>query len=1301
MRYLFINRVCLIFFVLVLFLNLCDQVLFSQPARVPFPDYSSSPSIPTTSPTISPSTSPNPLPPLMPTLQPTTNITNKTPNNTTETNPNTPQEQPKQITTKREKHDAIVLFNPNSGHSVVLPGGWSVDVLEDFAKFLMHGANVTTTNFVINSIIAKGQLVDSRIETTVQFNISTNSDKAIKIPLGLKEGVIPAANNNQPKPELSYNYSSKSNITITVDPADGQYIAIITPPPHTTPTQNTTPTLATPTLTTPALSTTPIAAPAKVADEHHEISLTLWFPVNKLSDGSYKLAVSFPLAVSSQFVLKIPTPNITATTQAPLIDSSQVDNGKVTQFTILGLRPNFDISWRKKNTETVELRPILEIKDADILVQIDPRFISYDATLPVRSLQNTFDKFLVRLPKGAALDIENSEKFAANGGYSIKLLSDEERNTINNQQNKTNNDNNDQTKSDQSAIVEIQTSQKTLGPVNIRLIATRRLQAASAAVASDWNEIEGFEVLGAQRQYGILSVSIPDGMRPNWRSIRGINRVDILPADGIAAQFRFSLQPFLLRGQIITPQVRTNIKPEYQIKIEKGMLSMTMRIACMAPWTQVNSISVKLFDWQWSGEILPANIINIGGIEQTAEGILNVPLSNIPEDDFEIELKLYKKIDPETLPPANNSQPERKLLSLRFPQPQASWVEPSMIVIVPADNVDLTPVVDVADPKMPHTVGLTRVSRRTTRINIELPERQRKPMIYQSDLPNPIFVAEAEFHRQKLEAEIKTDIKLLDQKEQVHEIISYDVAYEPVDRINLAIPRMLDTHGTGEYGGIQAFIGNTFLRLRDAAPTENDNEQDKNDYVKKFIMLPEAIIGKFDLGVKYSIPPVNVSEDLSESVLVPFVKPLNVTINSHKVNLIAPAGVNAELRDESKTQWKNIGTILPATNTKNNNTQNNSTDDSKLPDASEPQIPPPKISPRLQRTVVLESTSYNTKTQNPNSNDAIATEVDPERLQLLVSAQDHDIFGTTIVERAWIQTWLSDSARVERAIYVVNSSRDTLTIRVPDRVLPSKITVKKNGTTIPVELAKESQINIPLHESESGQTNVIEIWYQVPGIFRNKIQQVQFSLPQFTGDVLVRREYWQLILPYGKFIPFSPSGWIPEYRYRSNGLMTQQKLAFTMPDVGIPKKNIDEIIVSNNTSQFLFSSLSSLNSASFILVDGSVIVLLSSSVVLFVGLVLIYFPKTRYFVLILVLAVILPMLLFFQPVSGLLFLQAATIGIVLVIIAGYVYRLFYSEKQWTLPKETIKETDVYSVILDESTSKTHGQNYSKSATIGR
>ncbi|MDR1925926.1 MAG: hypothetical protein LBQ66_16280 [Planctomycetaceae bacterium] len=1346
-------------------------------SNLSFPSANGSPNYPPNNSSPQPITPASPLPPLPAPLPPNffpPNRTTQPNNNPTTTQPQTEQNQnttPKRTTTiEREKHDSVILFNTGNSHSVVLPGDWSVDVLEEFARFITRDENIAPQNYTINKITAQGKLTDQKIESTILLSITTISEKTIKIPLNLKEGILPPTTQTQNQKQQPYQYTGNSNFFLTVDPTNGQYVAVISPK-----IQNNNP-------------TTP-----KKSEQYHEIKLNLWFPTTKLTDGRRRLSISFPQAVSSQFILTIPTPNIIANTnQDTLLDTTQTNNGNNTQFTLLGLKPNFDITWRKKNIEQIENRPVIEIKDASIIAQLDPRFIAYDATLPIRCLQNSFDKFLIRLPKEAALDTENSEKFATNNGYSIRTLSTEELNTLNKQHPHHNNQNNN-TNTNQTTIIEIQTPQKISGTLNVRLLATRRFTQptttttpAATPQTNEWNDIEGFEVIGAQRQYGTLSITVPDGLRPNWRAVRGINRIDptnnttqtILnppttptpettptqpPQTAInnnsnSTQFRFTLQPFLLRGQIISPQVRTNIKPEYQVNIAKNTVSMTARFVCSVPGSNSQTLRIQLFDWQWNGKISPANIVNVGGIELNNDGILNIPVSNIVDDEFEIELNLHRQIDslPKEAKPdsAQETDPiteqkeltteqkeltteqkelttEQKELVLRFPQPQASWVEPSVIAVIPADNIDIFPVSSSAKTE-PRSSGLTRINRRTADINIDLPQRQREPLIYQSNLPDPILVAKIEPHDQELRAEINTNVRLLASNEQVTETVTYDVAYEPVDRLDFEVPRSLDAHGTGEYGGIQVFIGSTFLRLRDVAATSKTDEQKKDEYVKKFIILPEAMIGKFNLGIQYSLPPINVTKDLSASVLLPFVKPTNAKINSHKVNIFAPAGVNTELHDESKPNWKNNGTITQQqinTEQNNNTTKENLTDNKNKTTTNKSRL-------QLLRTTIFESTAYNHKTEidkhdnnttttntverdpvdfNADMRDDLGAGVnvdlrgvgdvvvvdllrrDPYRLHLLVSAGEHDIFGLSMVERSWVQTWLTDTVRVDRAVYLINTSRDVVVIKLPERVVAGKVAVKKGGESIPVELSAGLELSIPMLESENGRLIPIEVWYQVAGNFRNKIQ---LSFPQFDNEVLVRRAYWQLILSPNRHILFLPEGWISEYRQTYNSLFVRRKPLLVMGDVGISGKIVEDVVIPDNASQFLFSSISPPELTEFVVVGRPVLVLLSSSVVLFVGLLLIYFPKVRYIGSVFVLCVSFFAALFYSAVSALLFLQAASIGVVLALVAGYVYWLCYREKQWIFPQERSRASEeVYSVIVDDSSHRTHDQNNPKSATI--
>ncbi|GHT32688.1 hypothetical protein FACS1894214_4630 [Planctomycetales bacterium] len=92
--------------------------------------------------------------------------------------------------------DAVILFNPAGKRSVVLPGGWTLDVLDEFSRFLVKEQQDPVLPFTIQSITANGNVVQNRAETTVRFVITTTGSQAVRIPLGMKEGILPFADSN-------------------------------------------------------------------------------------------------------------------------------------------------------------------------------------------------------------------------------------------------------------------------------------------------------------------------------------------------------------------------------------------------------------------------------------------------------------------------------------------------------------------------------------------------------------------------------------------------------------------------------------------------------------------------------------------------------------------------------------------------------------------------------------------------------------------------------------------------------------------------------------------------------------------------------------------------------------------------------------------------------------------------------------------------------------------------------------------------------------------------------------------------
>ncbi|MDR0705278.1 MAG: hypothetical protein LBF88_09855 [Planctomycetaceae bacterium] len=1147
--------------------------------------------------------------------------------------------------------DAVVIFNNEGKRLLHLPKGWSLEDLDDFWNFLLRDRKNPLPPFALQEINVIGRVAGLHVEAEIRILLTTFNNRPLLIPIGMKEGILPVAGKSKPI------YHGPSSFDLTVDPQSGQYLVLIRPQVRE-PVNRQPEIPATESLTTSTTSTTEPAAepiteseihvpltekltaklPEKtknntfdnkfdtkekkeektLSEQHHELILPFWFPLNRIGNEENRLVISFPQAVSSQLVLTVPEKEIAATvSQGSLLHSSETPDKHATQFKILGLSPDFELSWRQKKAEPINDRPVLYVEDASIKVQLEEKSTVYDAIIPVRCPPSAvFDRLRIRLPQGTVLDRETTEKYAA-GGYSFDLVNEETA---------------------ASPILEIRLPRKTSGAVNIRLKAIQQLDTEKQDV---WRDLGGFEVVGAERQFGYLTAVVPADMRSNWKPIRGIRRTEMTDSvtyEEADARFEFFAQPFLLQGRIVTPQPRTNVKPEYQIGINKGSLSLTARLAYEVLGSKTEHIAIRLAGWKWNGEIKPSNIIDTVGAEQDENGLLTIPFRTPTDGSFEIELKAYR-------PLATEEGEGKQRLVVPLPQPLVTWSEPAPVVIVPADNVEVIPIdedsdsglfspeyesasgsgADNAAPK--RTVGLTRRSRRSQTIRIDIPDRQQEPLFYRTEPVEAIFVADIRYHRQKITTTMRTEIRLRDQNDQVNQIISYDVSYVPVEKLYFLVPKSLE-----ENGHLQVKIGNRSLELRDVtlAGTETEPEH----WSRKLVMLPEALF-KFQLVFRYSIPPVPIEYDMTTPFSLSFIRPMETLVSDHRVNLVVPPGYLIELHDDVNRFW-NVTT----------------------PD----------------------SATLGTSFQSLQT---------PDKISLLISLSNHAALGTTVIERAWIQTWLTGSLRQDRGIYQITSDRESVTINLPQAAAKGKVFVSIDRTPVLADISSKGELILPLTPEQRQRSVLAEIVYRFP--FEAVRNWVELDLPHFDSESLIRCEYWQVILPTDWHILGIPDNWTPEYHWAWNNLFWGRVPSLQKKDIGLPDDTPESPAISIRSNQYLFSSLHPASQASFYIAGRSMIVLFSSGLSLLIGLTLIYFPRTRYAGSLFGLGVALLAVFFYRPAPVLLILQASSFGIFLALGAAYVYRIVYhDEKKWIVPVSrtwdvSSQPSKVYSVIVDGET----------------
>jgi hypothetical protein len=138
--------------------------------------------------------------------------------------------------------------------------------------------------------------------------------------------------------------------------------------------------------------------------------------------------------------------------------------------------------------------------------------------------------------------------------------------------------------------------------------------------------------------------------------------------------------------------------------------------------------------------------------------------------------------------------------------------------------------------------------------------------------------------------------------------------------------------------------------------------------------------------------------------------------------------------------------------------------------------------------------------------------------------------GGQFVDRAWLQTWLTDAVRHDRAVFRLRSRQHALGLQLPPDTVPDSLEVRLNGQLLENATLNGGRLQIEIPQLE--ERHVLDLRYTVPqqraGWF-----QTQCWLPRFTGGAFLREPmYWQLILPANEHLATVPASCLPAYQWR-------------------------------------------------------------------------------------------------------------------------------------------------------------------------
>ncbi len=985
--------------------------------------------------------------------------------------------------------------------------GWTIEELEELYQ-LKHGLKQReqSPRFSLQWMSVTGVAKKGYADLTVQFKIFVREGQVARIPLRLNQAVLHDA----------VQYKGSGQETLDFEEGGEGYVLFL----------------------------------RGGAGQTHELTLKVLVPLSEVG-AETRLKLSAPRATSSELKLQVPVPDAVARVSdgATLLPPAGA-NGSGTELTVLGLGGDLELAWRKHGDPSVEVVPVLEAVGA-ILAKADSREIDLEARLQVRAYGGQFDRFRVRLPKGAELVSTNTT------GYTLVPVPAA----------------NDTSAADAGPLVEVQLAKKVSGEVEVSL--TARLSQESGSVAG-WTDLAGFEVVGAVRQWGYIAVSAVGDWHVLWGPSRGVRQRDELPkwlrSDNLVAGYEYFHQPFSLTARVVPRRTRISVEPEYLLLVEAKQVRLEAKLKYAVRGAKVFALNVELPNWQLE-EVGPENVVDSDGVAVDASGMLSIPLLQPSVGQIEITIRAKQAI---------SGQQHSLLLGL--PRPEASSLGPAAVVVAPADNVELTPNAE-------SIVGLVR---QQSIPEINRPQWQQTPLFYRVEGSKAVFAGDMRVRSRAIAVDVATQINLDDQKAQVEQRLAYTVSYEPVDRLTLTVPRAL-----AGLDQIQVSLAGQLLTLGDAS---EQPPADPKAPVPKRVALPSARIGLCELTVRYSVPLDKVEPPAGILSTIPLVMPTEGDLTGNTLTVVSREGMRAQYREGPWRTWEGTG-------------------------------------PQTQRPGALYLSAGER-----------ASEV-----VLGIHSEPRDPDGSTVVSRAWIQTWLIGDERQDRAVFRFTSNQKRLKLLMPTDVDLKDVGILVDGETASGQSTPERELLIPLKGDKILRQHRLEVWYH----FRKRRVgpgAMKIELPRLGRDVWVRQMYWQLVLPKNEHLVTAPAGFTPEFRWSWNGLLWGREATLDQAELDSWAGAQRGAELPAAVNRYLFSSLGSVGECEVRTANRSLIVLTASGIALVVGLLLIYVPILRHPGVLLALAIGLMAAVTVYPGPALLAAQAAGLGVILSLLAGLLER---------------------------------------------
>jgi hypothetical protein len=611
------------------------------------------------------------------------------------------------------------------------------------------------------------------------------------------------------------------------------------------------------------------------AGEKHTVTLVLLVPL--VHDGiETSLALNCPRALTSRLALDIDAPVAQATVSSGAILSREAVAGG-TRLTATGLAGQFRLTWGTAEVETAELTTVLSATGA-ISASIDGRSVRTDARLTVRSYGGSFDRFRVRLPKGATLIQETGADAESEPSYEITT----ERASTSTE---------GESDSATGQVVVVQLKEKQQGPVSVDLATEQLLDAQDADLAI---ELGGYEVLGAVRQFGDVALRVAGDWQLRWDTGRYVRQVDAselaagLQQPGVSAAFQYDRQPWSLGIQVAARRFRIQVTPAYELDCLPDEARLKVHLTYQILGARAFEFQVDLAGWEMAADAVESGgLVDRDQIKLTREGQLILPLMQASSRRAEVSFVVRRDL------PRDTSR-----LNLPLPEPVAESIVTGDLVVRTAPGVEL-----MADMLQ---TGLTPTP--VTSSPDDIGEEDVNQLRYRMFLPGAVFAADRLSRTREISTSIETRIALQNTHARVAQRLTYHVQFEPIAELAFDIPAGVSLDEEVMEVALLPLDGQQpdaperqETLLRPVAVSESESTENAPRSVR--MALPRPRLGHFVVEFRYPVQRPS-ARPRNGSWNLPLVKPLDGEVTRSLAIVETPPEFEALLDELTDTTWE-------------------------------------------------------------------------------------------------------------------------------------------------------------------------------------------------------------------------------------------------------------------------------------------------------------------------------------------------------------------------------------------------------------